>query len=58
MAVSSSRFSTSGELRLFNLSYLLEQMINGITLGGLYALIALGYTMVYGILLLINFGHS
>lgn len=36
----------------------LEQVINGITLGGIYALIALGYTMVYGILFLINFAHS
>ena len=40
------------------MSYLLEQVINGITLGGLYALVALGYTMVYGILLMINFAHS
>jgi len=35
-----------------------EQLINGITLGGMYALIALGYTLVYGILLMINFAHS
>jgi branched-chain amino acid transport system permease protein len=34
------------------------QVINGITLGGLYALVALGYTLVYGILLMINFAHS
>ena len=40
------------------MSYLLEQLINGITLGGLYALIALGYTLVYGILLMINFAHA
>jgi branched-chain amino acid transport system permease protein len=40
------------------LSYLIEQTINGITLGGLYALIALGYTLVYGILLMINFAHA
>jgi branched-chain amino acid transport system permease protein len=40
------------------LTYLLEQTINGITLGGLYALIALGYTLVYGILLMINFAHA
>ena len=33
-------------------------MINGITLGGLYALIALGYTMVYGVIQLINFAHG
>jgi branched-chain amino acid transport system permease protein len=34
------------------------QLVNGITLGGMYALIALGYTLVYGILLMINFAHS
>ena len=39
-------------------SYVIEQTINGITLGGLYALVALGYTLVYGILLMINFAHS
>lgn len=33
-------------------------MVNGITLGGMYALIALGYTLVYGIMLMINFAHS
>ncbi len=33
-------------------------MINGVTLGSIYALVALGYTMVYGILLMINFAHS
>ena len=36
----------------------LQQCLNGITLGGLYALIALGYTMVYGIIQLINFAHG
>ncbi|MGW8271981.1 MAG: branched-chain amino acid ABC transporter permease [Thermodesulfovibrionales bacterium] len=36
----------------------LQQLINGLTLGGIYALIALGYTMVYGILELINFAHG
>lgn len=35
-----------------------EQLLNGLTLGGIYALIALGYTMVYGVLLMINFAHS
>ena len=35
-----------------------QQLINGLTLGGVYALIALGYTMVYGILGLINFAHG
>lgn len=37
---------------------LIQQLINGITLGSTYALIALGYTMVYGIILLINFAHG
>ncbi|MDP8228292.1 MAG: branched-chain amino acid ABC transporter permease LivH [Candidatus Electryoneaceae bacterium] len=36
----------------------LQQLINGLTLGFVYALIALGYTMVYGILELINFAHG
>jgi len=36
----------------------LQQLINGLTLGSVYALIALGYTMVYGILELINFAHG
>jgi branched-chain amino acid transport system permease protein len=35
-----------------------QQLVNGITLGSIYALFALGYTMVYGILLMINFAHS
>ncbi len=37
---------------------LLQQMLNGLQLGSVYALIALGYTMVYGILRLINFAHG
>jgi branched-chain amino acid transport system permease protein len=36
----------------------LQQIINGLTIGAIYALIALGYTMVYGILRLINFAHG
>ncbi len=36
----------------------LQQLINGISLGSLYGLIAIGYTMVYGILRLINFAHG
>jgi branched-chain amino acid transport system permease protein len=36
----------------------LQQLINGLSLGAVYALIALGYTMVYGILRFINFAHS
>jgi branched-chain amino acid transport system permease protein len=37
---------------------LFEQVMNGLALGGIYALIALGYTMVYGVLRMINFAHS
>jgi branched-chain amino acid transport system permease protein len=37
---------------------LIQQIDNGVTLGGMYALIALGYTLVYGILLMINFAHA
>ncbi|HQP31588.1 MAG TPA: branched-chain amino acid ABC transporter permease [Deltaproteobacteria bacterium] len=37
---------------------ILEQVINGLTIGSFYALIALGYTMVYGVLKLINFAHG
>jgi branched-chain amino acid transport system permease protein len=36
----------------------LQQLINGLSLGAIYALIALGYTMVYGVLRLINFAHG
>ena len=36
----------------------LQQLINGVSLGSIYALIALGYTMVYGIIKLINFAHG
>jgi branched-chain amino acid transport system permease protein len=36
----------------------IQQLINGITLGAVYALVALGYTMVYGIIGLINFAHG
>ena len=36
----------------------LQQLVNGLSLGSIYALIALGYTMVYGIIKLINFAHG
>jgi branched-chain amino acid transport system permease protein len=36
----------------------LQQIINGLTLGSVYAIVALGYTMVYGIIQLINFAHG
>ncbi|GGO86707.1 branched-chain amino acid ABC transporter permease [Marinobacterium nitratireducens] len=38
--------------------YLLQQLINGLTIGSTYALIAIGYTMVYGIIGMINFAHG
>ena len=40
------------------MEYLFTQTINGLSLGSIYALIALGYTMVYGIVQLINFAHG
>lgn len=36
----------------------LQQLVNGLSLGSMYALIAVGYTMVYGVLRLINFAHG
>ncbi|WP_438431466.1 branched-chain amino acid ABC transporter permease [Gorillibacterium sp. sgz500922] len=38
--------------------YIIQQLINGLGLGSVYALIAIGYTLVYGILRLINFAHG
>jgi len=45
---------------IFNMSAasFAQHMVNGISLGSLYAMIAIGYTMVYGILLMINFAHG
>ncbi|MFP4037300.1 MAG: branched-chain amino acid ABC transporter permease, partial [Desulfobacteraceae bacterium] len=40
------------------LEQLPQQLVNGLTLGGVYALIAIGYTMVYGILFMLNFAHG
>ena len=40
------------------MSQVVQQLINGVSLGSIYALIALGYTMVYGIIKLINFAHG
>ena len=39
-------------------SLFLQQLVNGLTVGGVYALIAVGYTMVYGVIELINFAHG
>lgn len=40
------------------MEYFLQQLINGMTLGAVYGLIAIGYTMVYGIIGMINFAHG
>ncbi|MGB4101170.1 MAG: branched-chain amino acid ABC transporter permease LivH [Alphaproteobacteria bacterium] len=40
------------------MEYFLQQLINGLTLGAIYALIAIGYTMVYGVIGMINFAHG
>ncbi len=47
------QFRTNGDWNLF-----LQLSVNGVTLGSVYALIALGYSMVYGILKLLNFAHG
>ena len=41
-----------------SMAYFLQQLVNGITLGSIYGLIAIGYTMVYGIIGMINFAHG
>lgn len=41
-----------------DVTQILQQLVNGLSLGSIYALIALGYTMVYGIIKLINFAHG
>ena len=41
-----------------DISTFMQQMINGVSLGSMYALIAIGYTLVYGVLRLINFAHG
>ena len=40
------------------MEYFVQQLINGLTLGSIYGLIAIGYTMVYGIIGMINFAHG
>jgi branched-chain amino acid transport system permease protein len=44
--------------QLYNWHYFFAELVNGVTVGSLYALIALGYTMVYGVLKLLNFAHG
>ena len=43
---------------LMDFTVFMQQMVNGFSLGSMYALIAIGYTMVYGVLRLINFAHG
>ena len=43
---------------MHHVAYFLDQLINGVTLGAIYGLIAIGYTMVYGIIGMINFAHG
>ena len=45
-------------IALYDWNYFFAQLIGGLTIGSLYALLALGYTMVYGILKLLNFAHG
>jgi branched-chain amino acid transport system permease protein len=42
----------------FGMQYFVQQLVNGLTLGSIYGLIAIGYTMVYGIIGMINFAHG
>lgn len=59
MAARASSFDqavTAGAAGL--LDYFLQQLVNGLTLGAIYGLIAIGYTMVYGIIGMINFAHG
>jgi branched-chain amino acid transport system permease protein len=46
------------EKRDGRMEYFIQQLINGLTLGSIYGLIAIGYTMVYGIIGMINFAHG
>ena len=50
--------ATSAELPRFRVTEIFQQLVNGLALGAIYALISLGYTMVYGVLRFINFAHS
>lgn len=52
------RISAVADQQAYELEYWVRQIITGLILGGVYALIALGYTLVYGILFMINFAHG
>jgi len=55
-------FRTAAQERVFSMKnatrQIVLQVINGVTLGGVYALVAVGYTLVYGIMMMINFAHG
>ena len=51
-------FSRGGKGLFVAVEQFFQQLTNGLAVGGIYALIALGYTMVYGVLKLINFAHA
>ncbi len=52
------RVATVGIAEGYPASFWISQALNGLVLGGVYALVALGYTLVYGILFMINFAHG
>ena len=52
------RVITVGLAEGYPISFWISQALNGLVLGGVYALVALGYTLVYGILFMINFAHG
>ena len=41
-----------------NLEYIAQQIVNGLILGSMYAMVAIGFSMIYGIIRLINFAHG
>src|SRR5262245_43947378 len=49
---------SGGRRAAASMAYFLQQLVNGIALGSIYGLIAIGYTMVYGIIGMINFAHG
>jgi branched-chain amino acid transport system permease protein len=57
-AVPTSGRAASSQQDDRRMEYFLQQLINGLTLGSIYGLIAIGYTMVYGIIGMINFAHG
>src|SRR4051795_9881088 len=52
------RRRSKGREKTTDMAYFTQQLINAITLGAIYGLIAIGYTMVYGIIGMVNFAHG